>query len=72
MDDADRSEVEIENNLKAAFAKSRKPVAGLVACGACHWCGDAVMAGRIFCDDPENGCQKDWQHDKDWRAANGQ
>lgn len=73
MDDADRSDTRIQaaiddgiENARIAMSKTK-----LLPCGSCHWCGESVSGSQLFCDDIENGCAKDWQHDHDRRKASG-
>jgi hypothetical protein len=67
VDDADRAQDYIEENLRRALAK-RAPTGGLVPAGACHYCGEPVGTERLFCD---SECEGEWQHERRMRAMAG-
>lgn len=46
-DEIDRAQ-EIEEKQRAQALLLRKPE--LVACGFCHWCGEQVKTGALFCE----------------------
>lgn len=62
-DDADRAEARIEHTIADGIAAARR-APGLLAVGVCHYCGEPVAAGRLFCDSSENECAKDWEHEQ--------
>jgi hypothetical protein len=64
VDDADRAQEVIEASLAKALAR-RRPVEGLAAAGACHYCAEAVGGGRLFCD---SECEGEWQRERHLRA----
>ena len=47
MDDADLAQEHLERFEKSALTR-RKPV--LLPAGACHYCGEALNPGILFCD----------------------
>lgn len=51
MDDVDRADKQIEQNLAAALAKTRKRMAeAQAATGECYFCGEPVGPGMRWCD----------------------
>lgn len=70
-DDADRAESRIENAVADGLAEVRRRPPELIAVGFCHYCGEAVLPGRLFCDSSENDCAKDWEFERARRKANG-
>lgn len=67
MDDADRAEERIENTIADGIAECRR-APSLIAVGFCHYCGDPVAPGRLFCD---IYCARDWEYEQARRKANG-
>lgn len=70
-DEIDRAQ-EIEEKQRAQALLLRKPE--LVACGFCHWCGEQVKTGALFCEPltpNDAGCRDDWQRDQDAKKRNG-
>lgn len=70
-DDADRAESRIENMVADGLAEIRRRKPDLLAVGFCHWCGEAVMPGHLFCDSGYNDCAQDWQHEQDMKRIAG-
>ena len=62
-DDADRAEQHIENMISDGLAKVRRRMESreLDPCGACHFCGEDVNSGRLFCS---RECSDDWEKAK--------
>jgi hypothetical protein len=61
MDDLDRAEVQIEQELARNLSR-RLPQ--LNRDGFCHYCGEEIGEDAIFCDNAQGddlGCAKDWQ-----------
>jgi len=69
-DIADRADTQIENTVADALREARR-APSLIAAGFCHYCGEAVANGMLFCDTQENECAKDWHHEQARKKANG-
>lgn len=70
MDDADMSDIKIENLIRDGINEVRLNAAknALQPCGVCHWCQEPAKGNVLFCDAE---CAADWQHERDRRKANG-
>lgn len=66
-DDADRADERIANVVSDALAEARRKPR-LIAAGFCHYCGEQVQAGHLFCD---KECAGDWEYEQERRKANG-
>lgn len=44
----------------------------LIPAGFCHYCGENVGPGFIFCSVEDNGCAKDYEYEQARRKVNGQ
>jgi hypothetical protein len=49
-DEADRSEIEIENNQAAGIWRAGQNVKHLLPVGECYACGAWLGQGRIYCN----------------------
>jgi hypothetical protein len=69
-DDADRAEERIEAAISDAIAHVRHKMkqASISPCNACHFCGEWVKAGVLFCS---RECASDWQYQQDRKKAQG-
>lgn len=66
-DDADRADPRIEDTIADGIAEVRRSTS-LIAVGFCHYCGEGILSGRLFCD---VDCRDDYQHEQARRKANG-
>lgn len=59
-DDADLAEERIESVIDDGLAQIRHRMSyrELEPCGACHWCNDALLGGRLFCS---RECSDDYE-----------
>jgi hypothetical protein len=64
-DDADLAQDHLERFEASVLAK-RRPV--LVACQACHWCGETIGPGALFCG---VACHQDYEHERVTREKQG-
>lgn len=69
-DDADRAQERIENTVAHALHNARI-APSLIPAGFCHYCGESVGHGMIFCNTRENDCARDWDHEQARKKANG-
>lgn len=65
MDDADLAQEHLERFEKATLAR-RKPV--LPAVGACHYCGEALSPGLLFCD---KDCAASYEEERQIKERQG-
>ena len=72
-DDADLAGDNTDKFEKKAvdFISTESKHRSLIPAGFCHYCGESVAHGLIFCDTRENDCAKDWEHDRLRRKATG-
>ncbi len=50
--------------------KYRKPT--VIPCGACHYCGEPLPAGMLFCPPIiEGSCRDDWEREQAAKIRNG-
>jgi predicted nucleic acid-binding Zn ribbon protein len=68
-DDADRAEERIEAAISDAIAHVRHKMkqASISPCNACHFCGEWVKAGVLFCD---TFCREDYEAQEAARKRN--
>ena len=66
-DDADRAAPNIENMIADGIAECRR-APSLIPVGFCHYCGEGVLPGRLFCD---ADCARDFEYEQARRKANG-
>ena len=66
-DNTDRFEADA-----VAFYSGQAKSRALIPAGFCHYCGERVVHGMLFCDITDNDCAKDWEHEQQRRKANGQ
>jgi len=73
MDDADRAGELIESREAAgvAYYTDESKRRALIPAGFCHYCGESVDPGFIFCPITDNACAKDYEHEQARRKANG-
>lgn len=64
-DDADRAAERIENVIMDGIAACRRSH-GLIAVGACHYCGEDCHG--LFCN---KDCASDWEYEQARKRANG-
>jgi hypothetical protein len=64
-DEADRAQDQEAANLAQALKRRRKT---LQATGACHYCGEHVAKGFIFCDVE---CGREYEREQAIRARQG-
>lgn len=69
MDDADRAEDRIEQALDDALAEVRRAQQhGIRAVGACYYCGETLVHGRLFCD---ADCRDGWEYEEKLKRMTG-
>ena len=70
MDDADRAEDKIEAAIESGIEHARYMIekTRLTACGACHYCGEGLRDGLLFCD---SDCSTDYRYEQDRKKAQG-
>jgi hypothetical protein len=69
MDDIDRAqarEAQIRDDAIAEFR--RRAYTSLKPVGACHYCGETLQDGALFCD---VHCRGDWEHEQRLRRIAG-
>ena len=57
-----------EQERERSIAAARRVGKLLEANGACHWCGEALRAGKRFCD---ADCRDDYERQEKMKARNG-
>ena len=69
-DDADRSDDRIQAAIDDGIANARRMLdkVRLSPCGNCHYCGEFVKAGVLFCD---AFCREDYDHEQERKKAQG-
>lgn len=67
-DDLDRIQERVLQHTAASEASVRGRPPELIAVGFCHYCGETVRPGHLFCD-PD--CRDDWQREQDRKKRNG-
>ena len=69
-DDADRAEERIEASIDDAIAHARHMLekVRMAPCMACHYCGEYVKAGVLFCC---QDCRLDYEHEQERKKAQG-
>jgi len=69
-DDADMADGKIEAAISDAIAHARHTLekVKLTPCSACHYCGEWVRAGVLFCS---QDCQHDHEHEQARKKALG-
>ena len=69
-DDADRAEERIEAYISDGIAHARHMLdkVRMTPCGNCHYCGEWVKAGVLFCC---QDCRLDYEHEQDRKKAQG-
>ena len=69
MDDADRAEERIEQAMEDALAEVRRSQQKGIRCkGACHFCGEILPYGFLFCD---VDCRDAYDYEQKIRRAQG-
>lgn len=70
MDTIDRAQSAAETLLADALAAQSRRAARmqLTPCGACHYCGEDVPSGRLFCD---SECGWAWEEEQAQRRRMG-
>ena len=70
MDDLDRAEEKIEAAIEDGIAHARHMLekVRMAPCFACHFCGEYVKAGVLFCS---KECQADHEHEQARKKALG-
>lgn len=68
MDECDKAQREEAALLAQALRRRKKT---LSATGACHYCGEGVRSGLLFCSDPGAECHLDYERDANTRAKQG-
>lgn len=66
-DDFDRAS-RLEEAERAACVAVQRAKRGMKACGACHYCGEDVATGVLFCD---AGCRDDYEVEQRMRTIRG-
>jgi hypothetical protein len=69
-DDADRADDRIEAYVTDGIANARRMLdkVRLSPCGNCHYCGEWVKAGVLFCN---KDCTDDWHYEQTRLKAMG-
>jgi len=68
MDDADRAADREDIAREAAVAAIRRRIEAMPSLGYCYYCGEALRAGKRFCD---ADCRGDYERQQKARARNG-
>ena len=70
MDDADRAEDKIEASITDGIDHARYMLAKLklAPCNACHYCGEWLKDGQLFCD---KLCAEDYSYEQERKKAQG-
>jgi hypothetical protein len=69
MDDADRAADREDIARDAAVAAIRQRIEGMPSLGYCYYCGEALRAGKRFCD---SDCRDDYDRQEQHRKRSGQ
>lgn len=69
-DDADRAEDRIEATIADGISHARRMLvkSRLAPCNACHYCGEWLKDGQLFCD---TLCAADYQYEQERKKAQG-
>ena len=68
MDDADRAADREDIAREAAVAAIRRRIESIPSLGYCYYCGEALRAGKRFCD---ADCRDDYERQEKMKARNG-
>ena len=68
MDDADRAADREDIAREAAVAAIRRRIEAMPSLGYCYYCGEALRAGKRFCD---ADCRDDYERPDKTRARPG-
>lgn len=73
MDEVDRANAQADQYLALCLRSATAGAARLPAIGACHYCGEAVGPGALFCPAPTPGdsCATDWEREQRMRRISG-
>lgn len=72
-DDADLAGelTEARDAAGVAYYTAESKRRALLPAGFCHYCGESVGAGLIFCPIADNACAQDYEYEQARRKANG-
>ena len=68
MDDADRAADREDIAREAAVAAIRRRIEAMPSLGYCYYCGEALRAGKRFCD---ADCRDDYDRQEKFKARTG-
>jgi len=70
MDEADQADNRIESAIEAGIEHARYMLhkVQLSPCGNCHYCGEGVRGGMLFCDDD---CLADYRYEQKQKKIAG-
>lgn len=68
MDDADRAADREDIAREAAVAAIRRRIEAIPSLGYCYYCGEALRAGKRFCD---SDCRDDYERQEKMKARTG-
>ena len=68
MDDADRASEREDIARAAALEAARRRVKAMPSLGYCYYCGEALRAGKRFCD---ADCRDDYERQENMRKRTG-
>lgn len=68
MDDADRAAEREDIDREAAVAAIRRRIEAMPSLGYCYYCGEALRAGKRFCD---SDCRDDYERQEKMKARTG-
>ena len=68
MDDADRAAEREDIDREAAVAAIRRRIEVMPSLGYCYYCGEALRAGKRFCD---ADCRDDYDRQEKFKARTG-
>ena len=68
MDDADRASEREDIAREVAVAAIRRRIEAMPSLGYCYYCGEALRAGKRFCD---ADCRDDYERQENMRKRTG-